>query len=338
MSKEENQPSSDEEKKTEALPRKPGSLRKHMHDACRRKSMAQSTEYIYWGWIKRYVRYHDMAHPEDLDAEAIRDFLNHLASDRNVAASTQNQALNALVFLYKHLLHIDIEDFGAFIRARKPKRLPVVLSPREARCLLNLMEGDPGLIARLLYGTGLRLGEALQLRVKDIDFEYNLVHVCGGKGEKDRKTMLPAQLRARLKHHLVQVRRLHEADLLEGAGQAPLPYAFDRKSSSAATEWGWQWVFPSSRMSVDSETGLMARYPISPSTVQKAVKTAAGACGITKRVTCHTLRHSFATHLIEGGYDIRTVQELLGHKDLRTTMIYTHVLGRGLHVRSPLDR
>lgn len=322
----------------EALPRQPGALRKRMHDACRRKSMAESTENIYWGWIKRYVRYHDMAHPEDLDAEDIRDFLNHLASNRNVAASTQNQALNALVFLYKHVLRIDVEDFSAFIRARKPKRLPIVLSPREAKCLLNLMDGVPGLIARLLYGTGLRLGEALQLRVKDIDFEYSLVHVCAGKGEKDRKTMLPEQLKGRLKHHLTQVRRLHEADLLEGSGQVPLPYAFDRKSSKAATEWGWQWVFPSSRMSVDTETGLMARYPVSPSTVQKAVKVASHACGITKRVTCHTLRHSFATHLIEGGYDIRTVQELLGHKDLRTTMIYTHVLGRGMHVRSPLDR
>jgi len=300
--------------------------------------MARSTETIYWGWIKRFVRHHDMAHPADLDEEAIREYLNNLATDRNVAASTQNQALNALVFLYKHVLDTHLDDFSAFIRARKPRRLPVVLSPREAQCLLNLMEGVPGLIARLLYGTGLRLGEALNLRVKDLDFEYGLVHVCAGKGEKDRKTMLPERLNLYLKRHLNQVRRLHEVDLMDGAGQVPLPYAFDRKSPGAATEWGWQWVFPSTRMSTDPETGLIARYALSPSTVQKAVKKAAKACGITKRVTCHSLRHSFATHLIEGGYDIRTVQELLGHKDLRTTMIYTHVLGRGLHVRSPLDR
>ena len=300
--------------------------------------MARSTETIYWGWIRRFVRHHDMAHPEDLDEEAIREYLNSLATDRNVAASTQNQALNALVFLYKHVLDTPLEDFSAFIRARKPRRLPVVLSPREAQCLLNLMEGVPGLIARLLYGTGLRLGEALNLRIKDLDFEYGLIHVCAGKGEKDRKTMLPERLNPYLRRHIITVKRLHEADLMDGAGQVPLPYAFDRKSSSAVTEWGWQWVFPSSRMSTNPETGLIARYALSPSTVQKAVKVAAKAYGITKRVTCHTLRHSFATHLLEGGYNIRTVQELLGHKDLRTTMIYTHVLGRGLHVRSPLDR
>jgi len=300
--------------------------------------MARSTETIYWGCIRRFVRHHDMAHPEDLDEEAIREYLNSLATDRNVAASTQNQALNALVFLYKHVLDTPLEDFSAFIRARKPRRLPVVLSPREAQCLLNLMEGVPGLIARLLYGTGLRLGEALNLRIKDLDFEYGLIHVCAGKGEKDRKTMLPERLNPYLRRHIITVKRLHEADLMDGAGQVPLPYAFDRKSPSAATEWGWQWVFPSSRMSTNPETGLIARYALSPSTVQKAVKVAAKAYGITKRVTCHTLRHSFATHLLEGGYNIRTVQELLGHKDLRTTMIYTHVLGRGLHVRSPLDR
>lgn len=309
-----------------------------MHNACRRKNMAESTESIYWNWIKRFVRYHDMAHPEDLDSEAIREFLNHMASNRQVAASTQNQALNALVFLYRHVLHMPPENFGAFIRATKPKRLPVVLTSREALCLLNVMEGVPGLIARLLYGTGLRLGEALQLRIKDIDFEYRMVHVCAGKGDKDRKTMLPEGLMPQLRHHLINVKRVHEADLMEGGGQAPLPYAFDRKSRSAATDWIWQWVFPSSRLSVVHETGQIIRFHLAPSTIQKAVKAAAKQCHITKRVTCHSLRHSFATHLIETGYDVRTVQELLGHKDLRTTMIYTHVLGRGLSVRSPLDR
>lgn len=300
--------------------------------------MAESTESIYWGWIKRYIHYHDMAHPEDLDSEAIRDFLNFIASDRQVAASTQNQALNALVFLYRHVLHKPQDSFGEFIRARKPKRLPVVLTPREALCLLNVMDGVPGLVARLLYGTGLRLGEALHLRIKDIDFNYRMVHVCAGKGDKDRKTMLPEGLIPHLREHVNNVRRLHEADLMDGGGQAPLPYAFDRKSSSAATDWIWQWVFPSSRLAVIQKTGQITRFPIAPSTVQKAVKEASKQCHITKRVTCHTLRHSFATHLIESGYDIRTVQELLGHKDLRTTMIYTHVLGRGLSVKSPLDR
>lgn len=323
---------------SEASLRKRGDLQRRMHQACRRKSMAPSTEKIYWGWIKRFIRYHDLAHPSDLDAEAVRDFLNHMASGRNVAASTQNQALNALVFLYRHVLNAPLDDFSTFIRARKPKRIPVVMTPREARCVLNLMDGTPALIARLLYGTGLRLGEALQLRVKDLDFEYGLIHVCAGKGEKDRKTMLPDQIHPALKRHLEWVKRQHEADLMEGGGQAPLPYAFDRKSTSAATEWGWQWVFPSSRLSVIPETGQITRFHLSPSSIQKAVKQAAQQCGIAKRVTCHTLRHSFATHLIESGYDIRTVQELLGHKDLRTTMIYTHVLGRGLHVRSPLDR
>ncbi len=315
----------------------PGTLRLRMHQACRRKSLAASTEKVYWGWIKRFIRFHGMIHPSDLDEQAIRDYLNYLASQRHVAAATQNQALNALVFLYKHVLDASLADFSSFIRARKPRRLPVVLSSREARGMLNMMEGTSGLIARLLYGTGLRLGEALRLRIKDLDFEYALVHVCAGTGEKDRKTMLPERLKTSLKRHLALVKHRHEADLMEGAGQVLLPYAFDRKSRSAATDWCWQWVFPSSRLTILPESGQITRFHISPSSVQKAVKTAARQCGMTKRVTCHTLRHSFATHLIEGGYDIRTVQELLGHKDLRTTMIYTHVLGRGLHVRSPLD-
>ena len=299
--------------------------------------MAPSTERTYWGWVKRFIRFHDRQHPADLEAEQIREYLNHLASNRDVASSTQNQALNALVFLYRQVLHRHVDAFGAFARARKPKRLPVVMSRREARCVLGRIEGIPGLAARLMYGSGLRIGEAVTLRVKDLDVEYGMVHVCAGKGQKDRRTMLPDELVPALRQHLINVRRLHEADLLEGGGQVPLPHAFDRKSSSAATDWVWQWVFPSSRLTTVERTGQVVRQHISPSTIQKAVKAAARECGLLKRVTSHTLRHSFATHLIETGCDIRTVQELLGHKDLRTTMIYTHVLGRGLHVRSPLD-
>lgn len=327
-----------ESKQNKQASRKPGELQRLFHEACRRKSMAPATEHIYWAWVKRFIRYQDMQHPANLEADDVRDYLNHLASKRNVAASTQNQALNALVFLFKRVLLQDLEAFGGFVRARKPKKLPVVMSRREATCVLGRIEGTTGLVARLMYGSGLRIGEAVQLRVKDLDFEYGMIHVCAGKGEKDRKTMLPDEVVPYLRNHLIQVRRIHDNDLIEGGGQVPLPYAFNRKSTHAATDWIWQWVFPSSRLSTDAATGEITRGHIAPSTIQRAVKQAAKECGLIKRVTSHTLRHSFATHLIETGCDIRTVQELLGHKDLRTTMMYTHVLGRGLSVRSPLDR
>jgi len=305
---------------------------------CRRKNFAASTETTYLQWIKRFILFNDLQHPNDLGAEEIRDFLTHLATHRRVAASTQNQALNALVFLYKQVLRRDMDEFGTFVRARKPKRLPVVLTREEARLLLSDMNGQAGIAARLLYGSGLRLMEAVTLRVKDVDFEYGILHLNSAKGHKDRKTILPDRIRDYIRTHLEDVKSIHEIDLLDGYGQVPLPYAFERKSRSAATDWLWQYVFPSSTRTTNTETGEMTRFHMSPSTVQKAVKVAAARIGIAKRVTCHTLRHSFATHLLETGYDIRTVQELLGHKDLRTTMIYTHVLNRGLHVRSPLDR
>ena len=318
--------------------REPGDLQRLFHETCRRKSLAPATEKTYWAWTKRFIRHHRGKHPADLEAAEIREYLNHLATQRSVAASTQNQALNALVFLYKRVLHIPVDEFGAFIRARKPKRLPVVLSRREAKCVLGQINGTVGLVARLMYGSGLRVGEAVTLRVKDLDFEYGMIHVCAAKGEKDRRTMLPDELAPALRKHLTRIKRLHEHDLLDGGGQVPLPYAFDRKSSTAAADWVWQWVFPSTRLTTMASTGQIVRMHVSPSTIQKAVKAAAKECSIIKRVTSHTLRHSFATHLIETGCDIRTVQELLGHKDLRTTMLYTHVLGKGLAVRSPLDR
>ncbi|MBT3448673.1 MAG: integron integrase [Bacteroidetes Order II. Incertae sedis bacterium] len=320
-----------------ALKRKPGELERRVRTVCRRKSYAPSTEKMYWGWIKRFIRFCDYQHPEDLDAENVKSFLEYLATSRNVAASTQNQALNALVFLFRDVLYRDLESFGGFIRARKPKRLPVVLSPAEARMVLGLMTGQPGIIARLLYGTGMRLSEAVTLRVKDLDFEYSMVHIHAAKGEKDRVTMFPDQLKPVLKEHLEGVRKMHRADLESGGGHAPLPYAFDRKSQTAAQSWVWQFVFPARSRSAIPSTGEEVRFHISPSTVQKALNRAANASVIPKRITCHTLRHSFATHLLESGYDVRTVQELLGHKDLRTTMLYTHVLGKGLSVRSPLD-
>ncbi len=288
--------------------------------------------------MKRFVRFHDLQHPDDLGADEVNAFLSHLATQRRVAASTQNQALNALVFFYRHVLQRDLDEFGIFIRARKPKRLPVVISNHEAGRLLDQIGGQTGLIARLLYGSGLRVMEVVTLRVKDVDFDYGTVHVCSGKGQKDRKTMLPERLRQPIRMHLSMVKKIHQADLADGYGHVPLPYAFERKATTAAKDWLWQYVFPSTKRTINNETGETTRYHTSPSTVQKAVKAAARDAGIVKRVTCHTLRHSFATHLLENGYDIRTVQELLGHMDLRTTMLYTHVLNKGLHVRSPLDR
>lgn len=267
----------------------------------------------------------------------VASFLNHLATRRNVAASTQNQAFNALVFLYRDVLKSNLKDLEAFVRARKPKRLPLVLSRQEVRLIFSLMRGTTGLVVRLLYGAGLRLSEALSLRVKDLDFEYGMIHLQAAKGQKDRLTVLPDLLMIPLSNHLKKVREVHNQDIDKGYGHVPLPYAYGRKSKSAATDWAWQYVFPSKRQSINTQTGESARHHMAQSTVQKAFKLALKESGIPKKASCHTLRHSFATHLLETGSDIRTVQELLGHNDLRTTMIYTHVLNRGLAVRSPLD-
>ena len=313
-------------------------MARHVRITCRRRNLAKSTEEVYLGWIKRFVVFHRYRHPQDMGALEIKDYLGYLATKRRVAASTQNQAVCALVFLYRDVLKQEHIDFAEFIRASKPKRLPVVLSAREACRVLELMSGTTELIAQILYGAGLRLSEAMQLRVKDLDFDYSMIHVHAAKGDKDRKTMLPEQLHDVLRLHLEEVRQVHRQDLGQGGGNTLLPFAFDRKSSHASREWPWQYVFPSSVITALPDSGELIRQHMSPSSVQKAVRKASKVSGVPKRVTCHTFRHSFATHLLETGCDIRTVQELLGHKDLRTTMIYTHVLNKGLHIQSPLDR
>jgi integron integrase len=296
------------------------------------------TERAYCRWIKRFVRFHGTVHPRHLDASHVRMFLNHLARERQVAASTQNQALSALLFLYDKVLHADLGPIEAIERAQRPRRLPVVLTRAEAHAVLNRMRGTNGLVAQLLYGAGLRLTEALRLRVKDLDFAYGQILVRDGKGQKDRRTVLPKQITQSLQRHLRKVKILHEEDCAAGYGAVYLPYALARKYPNAARAWTWQYVFPSRNRSVDPRSGIERRHHRSDSAVQRAVKKAVEAAAVNKRASCHTLRHSFATHLIEDGYDIRTVQELLGHKDVRTTMVYTHVLNRGGRgVQSPLD-
>ena len=266
-------------------------------------------------------------------------FLSYLANERNVAAATQNQALNAINFLYKMVLEKELGEIQGIVRAKKPKRLPVVLSVTEVKLLLQEIEGDQWMMASLLYGSGLRLMECLRLRVKDIDLDKRMITVRSGKGNKDRVTMLPGNLIEYLQAHMAKVRALHQRDLAEGFGQVYLPYALERKYPNASREWGWQYVFPADRRSADPVSGQTRRHHFYPSTLQKSVKHAVRKCGIHKPASCHTLRHSFATHLLERGYDIRTVQELLGHEDIRTTQIYTHVLNKGgMSVISPFDQ
>jgi len=303
----------------------------------RRKHYSYRTEQAYVDWLRRFIL-HGKRHPQEMGAQEIEAFLTHLAVHENVAASTQNQALQAILFLYREVLGREITQPIQALRARKPKRLPTVLTRPEVQTLLSYLSSTHLLIAQLLYGSGLRLMEALRLRVKDLDFEYRTITVRDGKGEKDRITILPESLIESLSKHLEEVQRLHQQDLSQGYGAVYLPDALARKYPNAEREWGWQWVFPSSRLSPDPRAGVIRRHHLDPTSVQRAIREAARAAGIPKPVTPHTLRHSFATHLLESGYDIRTVQELLGHKDVRTTMIYTHVLQRGgLAVRSPLD-
>ncbi len=273
-----------------------------------------------------------MAEPE------MNAFLTHLALNEKVSASTQNQALSALLFLYRHVLGRKVGDLGEVIRAKKPKRLPVVMTRDEVKAVLSNLAGDKWLMASLLYGAGLRLMDCLRLRVQDLDFSRNEILVRDGKGAKDRITMLPASLKIPLQEHLRSVKATHERDLADGWGGVLLPGALDRKYPNAPKDWRWQWVFPQENRWKNSKTGDEGRHHVDESLVQKSVRQAVVAAGLTKRATCHTFRHSFATHLLEGGYDIRTVQELLGHSDVRTTMIYTHVLNRGPSgVRSPID-
>jgi integron integrase len=289
--------------------------------------------------VRRFILFHHKRHPAELGGPEVTAFLNWLAQARQVSASTQTQALSALLFLYRHVLGIDLPWMTEVVRAPARVRLPVVLTRDEVRILLQRLDGAERLVAMLLYGSGLRLLEALRLRIKDIDFRQDQVTVRGGKGDKDRITMLPQSIKPDLDRHLVAVRSLHQRDLEAGAGHVVLPNALARKYPNADREWPWQWVFPAGRLFTDSSTGERRRHHLHPSVVQRAVSRAVRQAGLVKRATCHSLRHSFATHLLEDGYDIRTVQELLGHGDVSTTMIYTHVLNRGAFgVRSPADR
>jgi len=308
-------------------------------DAIRLKHYSPRTEEAYVGWIRRYILFHNKRHPREMGTPEIEAFLTHLTVDRNVAASTQNQALYAILFLYREVLRKDLDERAIdAVRAKKPKRLPIVLTKEEALRLIGFLSGKYRLMAKLLYGSGLRLGECLELRVKDVDFAQRQIIVRDGKGMKDRVTILPETLTPFLQEHLRHVKYLHDDDLSKGYDSAPLPFALNRKYPNASREWAWQYVFPASELAPDPRTGVICRSHVDASGLYKAIRRAARRAGINKRVTPHTFRHSFATHLLENGYDIRTVQELLGHKDLKTTMIYTHVLNRGgLAVRSPLD-
>ena len=309
-----------------------------VRNVIRRKHYSIRTEQAYIDWIKRFIIYHGKRHPGEMAEEEVAEFLTHLARDLNVAASTQNQALSALLFLYKEVLKHEIGWLEKVERAKRPPKVPVVLSRREVKQIFAHLHGIPKLMAGRLYGSALRLMECIRLRVKDVDFELAQIIVRDTKGGKDRVTMLPLNLAEPLRRHLLRVEAQHEQDLEDGFGSVHLPFALARKSPKAAREWAWQYVFPSSRLSVDPRTGEKRRHHIAEGILQTALKRAVDAAGIVKRANCHSLRHSFATQLLSKGYDIRTVQELLGHKDVSTTMIYTHVLNKpGIGVRSPLD-
>lgn len=299
---------------------------------------SRRTESAYVSWIRQFIIFHDKRHPMEMGADEVGKYLSYLATERNVAASTQNQALNAILFLYRDVLKIDMGRLENVVRAKKPKRLPVVLCRTEVLQILNGMHGTPRLVASLLYGSGLRLLDGLRLRVQDVDFESGELFVRHGKGGKDRRTMIPESLVHPLKHHLEYVRQQHINDLADGYGSVSLPGALERKYRNANREWQWQFVFPSSRRSHVESCNEWRRHHLHESAIQKAVKLAVQKAGVKKKIGPHTFRHCFATHLLEDGYDIRTVQELLGHKDIKTTMIYTHVLNKGGNgVRSPLD-
>ncbi len=309
-----------------------------VRNALRTKHYALRTEKAYVQWILRFVAFHHDRRPSDMGAPEIRQFLTYLATERRVTASTQNQALGAVVFLYRHVLKKDVGDFSDFPRARRPKRLPVVLSRPEVQALLARIQGVEGLVVRLIYGTGMRISEALRLRIKDLGFDRNEITVRAGKGDRDRRVPLPASVVPDLLEHLDARRRQYEADRAEGMHEVELPDALARKYPQAPFEWKWQFVFASPTFTVDPRTGARRRHHLHPIRVQRAVKKAATGAKITAHVTPHTLRHCFATHLLEAGQDIRTVQALLGHADVRTTMIYTHVLNKGpMGVVSPLD-
>jgi integron integrase len=307
--------------------------------AVRARHYSRRTEKAYVHWIKRYIFFHGKRHPAEMGAAEVTAFLTALAVRERVAASTQNQALNALLFLYREILGVELPWLDDLVRAKRPQHLPTVLTRDEVRAVLERLDGVPRMMALLLYGAGLRLLECCRLRIKDVDFATNQITIREGKGGKDRMTMLPGTVKANLAKQLERVRALHQRDLRQGAGWVELPWALARKYPNAGREWAWQWVFPATRFYVDRTTGQRRRHHLHESVIQRAVREAVLKTGLAKKATCHTFRHSFATHLLEDGHDIRTVQELLGHRDVSTTMIYTHVLHRGpAAVRSPADR
>lgn len=316
----------------------PPKLLDQVRDRVRRLGYAKRTELSYVHWIKRFILFHDKRHPKEMGKPEVEAFLTSLAVERNVAASTQNLALSAILFLYREVLGTPLPWLEEVTRAKKPARLPTVLTRKEVQSVLQDMPGTVGLMLRLLYGTGMRLMECVRLRVKDVDFAMNQITIRDGKGGKDRVTMLPQTLAQALRLHLAQIKTQHDMDLAAGFGEVWLPDALAVKFPNAAKAWGWQYVFPASGFSTDPRSGIKRRHHIDEKQLQRQVRKAAEAAGIAKPVTPHTLRHSFATHLLEGGYDIRTVQELLGHSNVSTTMIYTHVLNKGGRgVISPLD-
>ncbi|HLX81445.1 MAG TPA: integron integrase [Burkholderiales bacterium] len=319
-------------------PGKAPRLLDQVRDAIRRRHYSYRTEQTYIHWIKRFIFFSNKRHPKDMGAPEVTAFLSHLARDRDVAAATQNQALAALLFLYKEVLGQALPWLDQVERAKRPARLPSVLSIPEVQRLLAQMQGTKWLMASLLYGAGLRLRECLKLRVKDIDFDYKQILIRDGKGGKDRVTMLPQSVIEPLQRHLIRAKELHERDIASGHGDVERPDALSRKYPKAPYEWGWKFVFPSHKLSTDPRTGAIRRHHVFENYLSRGVKEAARAARITKHVSCHTLRHSFATHLLERGQDIRTVQELLGHSSVETTMIYTHVMNKGGRgVASPLD-
>jgi integron integrase len=318
---------------------KPKKLLDQLRDTLRVKRYSPRTEETYVLWVKNFILYHNKRHPQELGAPQIGQFLTYLATERSVSASTQNQAFSAILFLYRHVLNISLDEIAlAAFRPQRAKTVPTVLSKEEVKRLIANLAGTPKLIAQVMYGGGLRLMEAMRLRVKDIDFDNRQIIVRDGKGENDRFTILPDVLIQPLQFHLQQIKFMHKKDLQDGFGSVYLPMALEHKYAAASREWIWQYLFPASDLSQDPRTGIVRRHHLNETVLQKAIRQAARIAKIDKHVTPHTLRHSFATHLLQNNYDIRTIQELLGHKDVKTTMIYTHVLSKGgLTVKSPLD-
>ncbi len=309
-----------------------------LRDTIRTKHLSIRTEKTYVQWAKRYILYHNKTHPTKLGSYHINQYLTYLAVKKNVAASTQNQALNAIVFMYKHLLRKDVTQIGDYVRAKRSHKIPVVLSKDETQLLFKHLSGVYKLIAGLLYGSGLRIMECMRLRIKDVDFKYRCITVRDGKGQKDRVTILPDKIIPRLKLQIEKAKIIHQQDINDGHGTVYLPFAIERKYKNAGKDWRWQYVFPAPQLSIDPRTRIKRRHHLSENRMQKEMHIAVLKSGLSKTASCHTLRHSFATELLASGYDIRTVQELLGHKNLNTTMIYTHIIKKGGQgVNSPLD-